>query len=237
MAATGRLGYGPNMSQSSELAAASVRIAVVSGAVTVSAEPDLHSVVTNGLPIDVDGSTVTLGGRSERVRLRVPEDIDLMIGTTSGRVVVRGRVGSVAVVTVSGGVEIDDAASVDVRTTSGRVRVARSRGGARVVSVSGRVEIEGSGAVDVTTRSGRIVLRNVSGTARAHCASGKIEVVMAEAHDVDAETISGRISVSLPAGTRPRIDTPSTGVISPTGEHDCVIVARSGSGRVDVSTR
>ncbi len=225
------------MSQSSEVIVEAVRVAVVSGAVTVSAEPDLHSVVTNGLPIDVDGSTVTLDGRSERVRLRVPEDIDLMIGTTSGRVVVRGRVGSVAVVTVSGNVEIDEAASVDVRTTSGRVRIAHARGEARVVGVSGSIEIERSEAVDVTTRSGRIVLRNVSGIARAHCTSGKIEIAMAEAHDVEAETISGRISVSLPAGTRPRIDTPATGVVAMTGEHDCVVVARSGSGRVDVSTR
>ena len=48
---------------------------------------------------------------------------------------------------------------------------------------------------------------------------------------------SGRIAVSLPAGVRARIDTPSAGSVEVAGDHDCVVTARSGSGRVDVSTR
>ena len=82
-----------------------------------------------------------------------------------------------------------------------------------------------------------IRLREVAGPARAHCASGTIEIAMAEAHDVDAETVSGRISISLPTDARPRIDTPRAGSVPPSGDHDCVVTARSGSGRVDVSNR
>jgi DUF4097 and DUF4098 domain-containing protein YvlB len=163
--------------------------------------------------------------------------MDLVIGTSSGRVRVAGSVGSVAVVTTSGKVQIDDAASLDVRTSSGRVTVANSRGEARVISRSGDVEIDHSGVADVTTTSGRIVLHDVAGTARAHCASGKVDITMAGAHDVEAETVSGRISILLPAGTRARIDTPSAGSVDAEVDHDCVVTARSGSGRVDVSTR
>jgi DUF4097 and DUF4098 domain-containing protein YvlB len=235
MAAAAWLGYGPDMTRAPDVAVSAVRVTTTSGAVTVTSDPDLRGVVCDGAPIEIDDSTATIEASSRRIDLRVPEGVDVVIGSTSGRVVVRGRVGSVAVVSTSGRVEIDDAASVDVRAKSGRVRIGRSRGETRVISHSGSVAIEQCGPVDVASTSGRISLREVTGPARAHCVSGRIEITMAEAHDVQAETISGRITISLPAGTRARLDTPSSGAVA--GEHDCVVTARSGSGRVDVSTR
>lgn len=214
-----------------------VRVTTASAAVHVTADADVRSVVAEGVPIAVDQSTATIDSTSTRVDLRVPEGMDLLIGTSSGRVRIAGAVGSVAVVTASGNVQIDDAASVDVRTKSGRVVVATSRGEARVLSRSGKVEIDRCGAADVTTTSGRIMLRNVDGIARAHCVSGRVDLSMAGAHDVAAETVSGRISISLPEGTRALIDTPSAGSVEVSGGHDCVVTARSGSGKVDVSTR
>ena len=214
-----------------------VRVTTASAAVHVTADADVRTVVAERVPIALDQSTATIDSTSTRVDLRVPEGMDLVIGTTSGRVRIAGAVGSVAVVTTSGNVQIDDAASVDVRTKSGRVVVAKARDEARVNSRSGKVEIDHCGAADVTTTSGRIVLRNVEGAARAHCASGRVDITMAGAHDVAAETVSGRISISLPEGTRALIDTPSAGSVAVSGEHDCVVTARSGSGKVDVSTR
>jgi DUF4097 and DUF4098 domain-containing protein YvlB len=214
-----------------------VRVATVSAAVHVTADADVDSVVADRVPIVIDRSVATIDSISRRVDVRVPEGMDLVIGTTSGRVQIVGAVGIVAVTTTSGKVEIDDAASIDVRTKSGRVTVASSRGEARVISTSGKIEIDRCGDADVTTTSGRIVLRNVAGVARAHCASGRVDITMAGAHDVDAETVSGRISISLPQGTRALIDTPSAGSVAVSGEHDCVVTARSGSGKVDVSTR
>ena len=225
------------MVPTSETAVSTVRVTTTSAAVHVTADAELDSIVAGRVPIAVDQSVATIDSVSTRVDLRVPEGMDLVIGTSSGRVRVAGTVGSVAVVTRSGSVQIDDAASIDVRTKSGRVVVANSRGEARVISASGKVEIDHCGASDVTTTSGRVVLRNVAGTARAHCASGRVDITMADAHDVDAETVSGRISISLPEGTRARIDTPSAGSAAVSGEHDCVVTARSGSGKVDVSTR
>jgi len=237
MTGLARVGYGPFMVPTSEIAVSTVRVATASAAVYVTADANLRSVIAEGVPIVVDHSTATIDSPSTRVDLRVPAGMDLVIGTSSGRVQIAGSVGSVAVVTTSGKVQVDDAASLDVRTKSGRVTVSHSRGEARVISGSGKVEIDHCGAADVTTTSGRIVLRDVAGTARAHCASGKVDITLAGAHDVEAETVSGRISISLPAGTRARIDAPSAGSVDLAVDHDCVVTARSGSGRVDVSTR
>jgi DUF4097 and DUF4098 domain-containing protein YvlB len=225
------------MASAPEAAITAVRATTTSGVVTVEAVQGLDRVVADGAPVRIDGSVITLDAGSRRVHLQVPEGMDLVIGTTSGRVSVVGRAGAVAVTTRSGWVAVDDAAEVDVRGRSGRVRLGHCRGTARVVSTSGRVDIERSGGADVTTTSGRIVLGAVSGPARAHCSSGRIRIVMAEAHDVDAETVSGRIDVSLPPGTRARLDTPGAGAVSTSGDDDCVVTARSGSGRIVVSTR
>jgi DUF4097 and DUF4098 domain-containing protein YvlB len=225
------------MTRASDVAVSAVRITTTSGGVTVAAEADLRDVVVDGVPVQLDDSTATIESSSTRLDVRVPEGVGLVIGTTSGRVVVRGRVGPVAVVSNSGRVEIDDAETVDVRARSGRVRIGRSRGETRVISRSGRVEIGHCGPADVAATSGRIVLRDAAGPARVHCANGRIEITMAEADDVHAETVSGRISVSLPPGTRAhRTTRPSDPVAAP-AEYDCVVTARSGSGRIDVSTR
>ena len=106
-----------------------------------------------------------------------------------------------------------------------------------MISTSGKVEVDRCGDADVTTTSGRIVLRNVDGVARAHSASGKVDITMAGAHDVVAETVSGRISISLPEGTRALIDTASAGSVSGLRGTRLRRAARSGSGEVDVSRR
>jgi DUF4097 and DUF4098 domain-containing protein YvlB len=90
---------------------------------------------------------------------------------------------------------------------------------------------------DVTSGSGRIVLKDANGRVHAHCTSGRIEITLGGAYDVDAETVSGRIAVSLPPGVRAGVVT-SPGEPTPfPSDHDCIVVARSGSGRVDVTNR
>lgn len=58
---------------------------------------------------------------------------------------------------------------------------------------------------------------------------------MVTAQDVDAETVSGRITVRLPHGVRPWVVQRSDVDLGPE-QHDCVVTARSVSGRVDVVT-
>ena len=133
-----------------------VRISTASGAVHVMAEADRTECWSN---IDaLDGSPMTIDGGSSKVEVRVPEGTDLVIGSTSGKVTVEGRVGALSVLTTSGRISIDQAASVDARSTSGRVEVGHADGVCRVVSASGKVEVGRCGSVDAASGSGRIVL-------------------------------------------------------------------------------
>jgi DUF4097 and DUF4098 domain-containing protein YvlB len=222
------------MSPTSGVAVSEVRVTTSSGSVVVYADAAADAVTARGAAADVDGDRVTIEGGSSKAEVRVPEGMDLVIGTSSGRVEVRGAAGSVAVVTRSGKVVVEAATSVDIRSSSGRIDVESVDGECRIIGGSGRVTVDRCGSAHVTTGSGRIVLRHVHGRAHAHCSSGRIDLTMATASDVDAETVSGRISIAMPAGARVRIDAPTSATIATDAEHDCVVTARSGSGRVVV---
>lgn len=213
-----------------------VRITATSGGVEVEAEPGRSEVSAGDAALDREGVTLTVRDDSRRVRVKVPEGTQVIIGSTSGSVRVRGRAGVVAVTTSSGSVSIETAESVDVRTHSGSVRIGEVSQGCRVSTASARVEVGRCGPAEVTTRSGRIHLRSVHGPARAHCVSGRIALSMAGPFDVDAETVSGRVEVALPDGVRPHVVTAPAGA-EEAGPYDCVVVARSVSGRVDVTPR
>ena len=84
---------------------------------------------------------------------------EVRVTTTSG-VVVRsepdlhavistGR--SVAVVTTSGKVSVEDAVSADIRTRSGKVDVDVVTGECRIIGGGGRVTVDRCGSADVTT--------------------------------------------------------------------------------------
>lgn len=214
-----------------------VRIASTSGAVTVIAERRDDIEQSGSEDVVLHGSTATINGSHSRITVRVPEGIDVVVGATSGRVSLTGRLGAVAVVAESGRVSIEAARSIDVRASSGRVTIGSAERTCRVVSMSGRVTIDECGGADVTTGSGRVTIGAADGPVRAHCGSGGIRVTMSAAHDVDLDTVSGRVSVSLPAGVRPQIigTSASSDIAAP--PFDCVVTARSVSGRVRVETR
>ena len=212
-----------------------VRISTSSGAVHVRAEADRTECWSSVAALDV--SPFTVDGDSSAVDVRVPEGTDLVIGTTSGKVTVEGRVGAISVLTTSGRISIDRARSVDARTTSARVHVGYAEGVCRIVSASGSVTVDRCGSADAASGSGQVVLGDAHGHVRATSTSGKVSVAVAGAHDVEAETVSGRIEVSYPDGVRPLVVSPDDDVAAATQGHDCTVVARSGSGRVVVSGR
>jgi DUF4097 and DUF4098 domain-containing protein YvlB len=142
----------------------------------------------------------------------------------------------VAANTKSGRIEVESGTTVDARSQSGRVTVLRATGVCRVRAESTRVEIGASAGADASTNSGRITLENVDGPVRAHCISSRIEIEMAGAHDVDADTVSGRISVTLPAGTAVhRLTGKDDDSPAPAG-CDCTVRATSISGRIQVES-
>lgn len=219
------------------VAVTAVRITTTSGRVTVIAEnrPDVR--VSGGVEVTQDGSTVTAQSTSSSVEARVPIGVDVIIGTTSGRIAVEGRVGSLSVVSASGRITAEHAASIDARSASGRIKVERVDGDCRVRTSSGRVTVALCHDCDVSTTSGRVELAAVAGTARAHCISGRIGIRMVDHHDVVAETVSGGISVSVPSGARVWRTNADASTPPPDEDYDCTVTTRSVSGRVDVASR
>lgn len=215
----------------------SVRITSTNHRVKVVAE-DRDDVAVTGparLTIGQDGSA-TIDDVSSRIEVRIPDGADVIVGTTSARIDVVGRVGRAAVVSESGAINIDQAAQVDARTVSARVTVGHVDGGCRVRTRSGRVEIGGCGDADVSTTSGRISLSDVTGTVKSNCVTGRTTIEMAGAHDVEVETVSGRVTISMPAGVR--VHRPEVhGAEADADTFDCTVSARSVSGRVDVESR
>jgi DUF4097 and DUF4098 domain-containing protein YvlB len=140
-------------------------------------------------------------------------------------------------VTESGKVEVESAESVDIRTQSSRVEVGKVAGVCRVRSTSGKVEVGSCGDADIAGTSGRIELQRVAGSVEAHSVSGRIELSMAAANDITAETVTGRIEVSLPKGSVAYQPSESElGTLRPPG-CDCTVVARSTTGKVVVTSR
>ncbi len=220
---------------------APVRISTTSGSLRVVAGPRGNDI---DVDVDVEGdatvvatsSGTTVEGETGRLVVRVTPGADLVVGTTSGRVEISGSVGSVAVVTESGQVAIDEARAVDVRVATGRVEVGPVATRARVRSGSGAVRIASAGEADVATGSGRMDLPAIAGPVRAHCVSGVISLGLARAADVEAESVSGRIAIRLPEGVRALLvdgDLPDGPL--PVGT-DCVVATRTVSGRITVSS-
>jgi len=221
------------MGSETGVAVNAVRVATTSGALTVIAE-DRTDVETSGrAEVSREGSSATITATSHRVTVRIPAGIDIVVGSMSGRVKIIGRPGAVAVVAESGKVTVEHAETADLRVRSGRVEVGTVDGTCRVRAESGRIVIRRCGDAEVTTRSGHLTIASASGPVRAHCVSGRIDIAMAVAADVDADTVSGRIAVSLPAGASPQV----VGVRHPptiAPPFDCIVTARSVSGRVSV---
>lgn len=212
-----------------------VRVAAT-GRVDVVAEERDDVDVRGDASVLRSGNTTTISGEDGQLSIRVPIGVDLIIGTTSGRVAVTGEVGTLSVVTESGRVAVERAQSTDVRSDTGRIDIGQSDGSCRVRSESGSISVASCQRANVATGSGKISLQDVGGPVQAHCTSGRIDIEMATANDIVAETVTGRISVSLPRGVRAFHTEAATGRVTP-DDADCTVVARSVTGRVDVGNR
>lgn len=220
------------MAQASE-----VRVAATNERIRIIAEKRSDIVVDGGAKLDQAGASLTIEGVGDRLTVRIPEGTDIVVGTTSARVEIEGAAGVVAVTTESGRISVEAAESVDARTVNGRIKLGRIEGDCRVRTHNGRVEVKSCASPDVATRNGRVHLSDVDGVARAHSVSGRISIEMSSAHDVFAETVNGRIDISMPHGVRVlRLDEIAANPVD-REEFDSVVDARSSTGRVSVSER
>jgi Putative adhesin len=178
-----------------------LEIATLSGSVVIRARPVARPEVLSGrAEIQPDG--VVRAGATGRIEIACPEGSDVVIGSSSGRVECHGRLGRVAVTGRSGRISIDEAREVDVRSASGRVVIGRCEGLCRVAVVSGAVMIGSAGSIEATVTSGRLEVDAV-GDAQVHSVSGRVVLGLVRTGSVDVSTMSGRVSVSLPAGVQP----------------------------------
>lgn len=215
---------------------ATVRVSSDSGRVTVVAEDRTDVLVTRGVATtDDDPNRMQVAG-ANGVEARVPHGTDVVVGAGSGRVRLQGPLGAVSVTAESGRVGIERAERVDVRVASGRVDIDHCEGLCRVISKSGRTTIGSAGPTDVMVDSGAIVAHRVAGPARLKTTSGRIDVALPGAFDVEAESVSGRIRISVPPDVHPEITLSSNGRTSVGVEpgRDCTIRARSVSGRLEI---
>lgn len=217
-----------------------VRITVTSGDVDVIGEPRDGIDVDGAVSSETDGEIEIRGG-SDDCTVRVPSGTDVVVGTNSGDVSLRGLLGAVSVTTHSASVEAEDVASIDARTASGRLDVEESRGTVRLKTKSARVHVgRAGGDLRVANLSGRVEVEDARAGVSLKTVSGSIEVHVTGREPVKVESVSGSIEITLPPGVRPSVRHRSVSgkrKVEPDEGDDLEITARSVSGAITIGVQ
>jgi DUF4097 and DUF4098 domain-containing protein YvlB len=152
-----------------------------------------------------------------------------MVGTASGHVELKGVFGQVNVVTASGRIDVEQAATLDVRSASAAVHVGRCEGGCRVATTSGGIHIAHAGSADISAVSGKVVIGDVS-QASVRTVNGTVSLAGTRGGRAHVRTVSGSVKVMLPSDA-----TPTTALRSVSGSI-CCDPATGTDGEVDVKT-
>jgi DUF4097 and DUF4098 domain-containing protein YvlB len=178
-----------------------IRVTSRSARVRVTATPDttLHADGAELTP-QPDGS-VDVSSATDDISLRCPIGSTVTVSTASGSVSLAGELGIVRVMTASGRVEVDRAHELEVHTVTGRVGVGRCDGACRVTTRSARIEVASAGAVELASTSGRVWVGSTD-RATVKSVSSRIDIGASERAVVRAQSVSGRITVTV-AGASP----------------------------------
>ncbi len=217
-----------------------VRITATSGRIEVTADDGAGVRVERGQEHPM-GGVLEVKGSHSGVVMRVPAGTDLIVGSHSGAVRLRGELGGVRLTTRSGKVEIESCTSLDVRTVSGRIDVEHVAGEGRIKTASGRVTVgRADGELHVATVSGRIEVEAAGGPVRANTVNGTVTVGMTHAEDARADSVSGSVTIGLPSGVHPKASLASISgrcdCEMDQGD-DCCVTGRSVSGRIRIVER
>ena len=224
---------------------AELHLSTSSGRVVVTGEERSDVLIEEGAPSsdrierDATGRVrfASAKGGSSSLEVRCPAGSDVVVGSISGTVTLRGPLGAVRVTTVSGSVQVESAEELDVRSISGNIEVDRCPGRSRLQTKSGHAVCRCAGDAQVSTLSGRIQLEEATGRVRAQTVSGTVEVGMTAKNDVTVQTISGSVRVEVPPDVHPsaRLRSISSRPHNecPPGD-DCEIRVQSMSGKIEV---
>ena len=216
-----------------------------SGRIAVVGEERSDVLIESGAP-SPDGIETDATGRvrltsakrgSAPLEVRCPAGSDVVIGTISGRIELRGTLGAVRVTTVSSDIAVERAEALDVRTVSGSIEIGSCPGRCSLRTKSGKASVASAGEAYVSTISGSIRLGKTARKVRAQSVSGQVRVGTQSDGDVVVQTLSGAVTVEVPEGvrpearlrsmtSRPRCDCPEGG--------DCRIAVQSFSGKIEV---
>ena len=134
---------------------------------------------------------------------------------------------------------------LEARTASGDITAGTVTGAARLTSASGDVQVDrASGDLTAESASGDVHAGEVGGSARVRTASGDARIGSVRAGEADVNTVSGDISVAVPAGVGVYLDLSSmTGDVRSdlaaaevSNGAELTVSCRSISGDIRVST-
>jgi hypothetical protein len=185
----------------------------------------LKSVIRNNNWFD-------FGGSDPDVHIGLPEGSSVEVATASGETNIIGNLASASVASASGGVRVaDEVGSLDMKTASGDVTTAKVRESLTCHSASGNVRCDAAGAkTKIRTASGTVRLTaEAASEISVQTVSGNVNVTVARGLevDVDATSISGRLSSTMP------LDSAEGG---PTNNDVVSISAKTVSGNVTIES-
>jgi DUF4097 and DUF4098 domain-containing protein YvlB len=147
-----------------------------------------------------DGSRCTIGTASADVGC-LGEYSAVDIRAASGRVDVHFVRGPAEITTMSGGIQIDQAAEPTAQSASGRILVRHATGDLVARTASGNISIgKADASVTARTASGEVLINSVArGRADLNSVSGDIRVRVAQGTGVllDLASVTGRVSSDL----------------------------------------
>jgi DUF4097 and DUF4098 domain-containing protein YvlB len=174
--------------------------------VMLDGSPDRFVVEQRGDTIVAEPESGRRLGGSTDITVRVPAGTAARLKCTSGDILVEPRVSKLEVGVASGDVRaVHVTGDASVKTASGDTHLERVDGSLNIATASGRAGIGPVGGdLYMTAASGDAVIDSVFGTARVRTASGDVRIREYDGPDFTAKTISGDVTVGIPA--RRRID-------------------------------
>jgi hypothetical protein len=148
------------------------------------------------------------GGSDPDVHIALPEGSTVEVTTASGDTEIIGSLAKATVTSASGNVSVADEVGVlEMKTASGDVTTALVRESLICHSASGNVRCDGAGTnTKIRTASGNVKLSvDIPSEISVRTVSGNVAVTVARGLevDVDATSISGRLSSTMPLDGAP----------------------------------
>jgi DUF4097 and DUF4098 domain-containing protein YvlB len=181
------------------------------GIVTVSIEgknADDWEVAQSGDTISVrDEHSGWRSRGGAKVRVSTPDGAAVRVKTASGDVTVGVATGRTQISTASGDIRVAIAEALAVSTASGDVSIDRVTTDVAVKSASGDLTATAiGGGLEASTASGDVRVSVVAGDVRVNTASGDVRIARFEGAVFSANTVSGDVTLGVPAGRAACLD-------------------------------